>query len=81
MPGFDGTGPRGTGLMTGGGRGFCIARVDVRSDLPGTPPQIAQDVAAGVLEPATAISPAQLGRCRGRRGRGWMRGRGAWRTR
>jgi hypothetical protein len=24
MPGFDGTGPRGTGPMTGGGRGFCV---------------------------------------------------------
>ena len=23
MPGFDGTGPRGTGPMTGGGRGYC----------------------------------------------------------
>jgi len=23
MPGFDGTGPRGMGPMTGGGRGFC----------------------------------------------------------
>jgi hypothetical protein len=23
MPGFDGTGPRGQGLMTGGGFGFC----------------------------------------------------------
>ena len=23
MPGFDGTGPRGRGSMTGGGRGFC----------------------------------------------------------
>ncbi len=23
MPGFDGTGPVGTGSMTGGGRGFC----------------------------------------------------------
>jgi len=23
MPGFDGTGPRGLGSMTGGGRGFC----------------------------------------------------------
>lgn len=23
MPGFDGTGPRGLGPMTGGGRGFC----------------------------------------------------------
>ncbi|MDD4874681.1 MAG: DUF5320 domain-containing protein [Dehalococcoidales bacterium] len=24
MPGFDGTGPRGMGAMTGGGRGFCV---------------------------------------------------------
>ncbi|MDD4924372.1 MAG: DUF5320 domain-containing protein [Dehalococcoidales bacterium] len=24
MPGFDGTGPRGMGPMTGGGRGFCV---------------------------------------------------------
>lgn len=23
MPGFDGTGPRGTGAMTGGARGYC----------------------------------------------------------
>lgn len=27
MPGFDGTGPRGMGSMTGGGRGFCVAPV------------------------------------------------------
>ena len=26
MPGFDGTGPRGMGPMTGGGRGFCRPR-------------------------------------------------------
>ena len=26
MPGFDGTGPRGMGAMTGGGRGFCNPR-------------------------------------------------------
>ena len=24
MPGFDGTGPRGQGPFTGGGRGFCV---------------------------------------------------------
>ena len=24
MPGFDGTGPRGMGPMTGGGRGYCV---------------------------------------------------------
>jgi hypothetical protein len=27
MPGFDGTGPRGTGPMTGGGRGFCATPI------------------------------------------------------
>jgi Family of unknown function (DUF5320) len=26
MPGLDGTGPRGRGPMTGGGRGFCLLR-------------------------------------------------------
>ena len=29
MPGYDGTGPRGRGPMTGGGRGFCV--------VPGSP--------------------------------------------
>lgn len=28
MPGFDGTGPTGTGPMSGGGRGRCIAARD-----------------------------------------------------
>jgi hypothetical protein len=27
MPGFDGTGPRGMGPMTGGGRGFCAVPI------------------------------------------------------
>jgi len=31
MPGFDGTGPLGMGIMTGRGRGFCISNI-----LPGT---------------------------------------------
>ena len=30
MPGFDGTGPRGLGPMTGGGRGFCASPAGVR---------------------------------------------------
>jgi len=29
MPGFDGTGPRGMGLMTGGGRGFCAVPLSI----------------------------------------------------
>jgi len=32
MPGFDGTGPRGEGSMTGGGRGFCVS--DVSNNRP-----------------------------------------------
>jgi hypothetical protein len=27
MPGFDGTGPRGRGPMTGRGRGYCVLRL------------------------------------------------------
>ncbi|MBU2257736.1 MAG: DUF5320 domain-containing protein [Candidatus Omnitrophica bacterium] len=27
MPGYDGTGPRGQGSMTGGGRGYCVMPV------------------------------------------------------
>jgi hypothetical protein len=27
MPGFDGTGPRGQGPLTGGGRGYCVVRL------------------------------------------------------
>ena len=30
MPGFDGTGPRGMGPMTGGGRGFCAVPLPSR---------------------------------------------------
>ena len=32
MPGFNGTGPRGVGPMTGGGRGFCA--IPLRSAWP-----------------------------------------------
>ncbi|MFA6358053.1 MAG: DUF5320 domain-containing protein [Candidatus Omnitrophota bacterium] len=27
MPGFDGTGPKGQGAMTGGGKGYCVVNV------------------------------------------------------
>jgi len=33
MPGFDGTGPRGLGPMTGRGRGFCVVKLDDEHDL------------------------------------------------
>lgn len=35
MPGFDGTGPRGAGPMTGGARGYCAVRLPNR---PGQAP-------------------------------------------
>jgi len=31
MPGFDGTGPRGMGPMTGGGRGMCVVNLSAGS--------------------------------------------------
>jgi len=34
MPGFDGTGPRGDGPMTGGGRGYCVLRLPRSGDQP-----------------------------------------------
>lgn len=35
MPGFDGTGPRGQGPMTGGGRGYCAVNVGGTGIKPG----------------------------------------------
>lgn len=38
MPGFDGTGPRGQGSMTGGGRGYCAVNLngaDIRRGMGG----------------------------------------------
>jgi hypothetical protein len=34
MPGFDGTGPRGRGPMTGGGRGYCVLRLPRSANEP-----------------------------------------------
>jgi hypothetical protein len=36
MPGYDGTGPRGRGPMTGRGGGFCILRISEASGEPVT---------------------------------------------
>ena len=41
MPGFDGTGPRGMGPMTGGGRGFCSPwGIGASVASYGTPPRV-----------------------------------------
>jgi len=37
MPGFDGTGPRGLGPLTGGGRGFCAVPLPPQSEQPMSP--------------------------------------------
>jgi hypothetical protein len=34
MPGFDGTGPRGMGPMTGGGRGYCAVAFNGAGNRP-----------------------------------------------
>jgi hypothetical protein len=36
MPGFDGTGPRGYGPMTGGSRGYCVLKIPSKHDEPVT---------------------------------------------
>ncbi|MDD5196733.1 MAG: DUF5320 domain-containing protein [Candidatus Omnitrophica bacterium] len=35
MPGFDGTGPRGQGPLTGGGRGYCAVPLSAAEKQPG----------------------------------------------
>jgi len=35
MPGFDGSGPRGQGAMTGGGRGYCAVNLGGSYAVPG----------------------------------------------
>jgi len=86
MPGFDGTGPRGLGPMTGGGRGFC-SPYGLRA---GFSPYGAQPVAPVYSQPA-AYRPyppfggfAGAGRGYGfpfGGGFGWGRGRGRGRGR
>ncbi|MEA3255841.1 MAG: DUF5320 domain-containing protein [Candidatus Altiarchaeota archaeon] len=74
MPGLDGTGPRGLGPLTGGGRGFCLTgtsptTVQPISTIPQTIPQ----------RPMYNMIYRGLGFGRGRGGgRGMGRGRGRW---
>lgn len=65
MPGFDGTGPQGSGPMTGGGRGYCV--------MPGG------NVAFGFGRGGRFGAPgASLGWRRGRAGRGRGVDAGGW---
>jgi hypothetical protein len=72
MPGFDGTGPRGEGPMTGWGMGYCAQPVEGRSaypsgDAPAYPP----------IPPGFGGRGRRFGWGRGfGRGCGWGRGFG-----
>ena len=80
MPGFDGTGPRGEGPMTGGGRGYCAAPAGQQptaadGTAAATPnPQPQNLPPAGFRGPGLGLGPGR-GWGRGRRGGG---GRGRW---
>jgi hypothetical protein len=84
MPGFDGTGPRGMGPMTGGGRGFCNPYyAGVRSPYGGPYPYstpygtgYVPPYGAGYSTPYTAYSYGAYGLGRGF---GWGRGLGGGR--
>jgi len=74
MPGFDGTGPRGAGPLTGGGRGYCA--VSLPNARTGALPRGYAGLSGW---PFSGLYPRRwlgrfsgLGRGRGR-GRGWSR--------
>lgn len=77
MPGLDGTGPRGLGPMTGGGRGYCTLPA---GRAPLTYPQVRVPSAFSALNPfrwaAAAWPVARLGY--GTWGRGGWGGGGGW---
>jgi len=82
MPGLDGTGPRGQGPMTGGGRGLCATAGGFRP-IPQVPPGgAAPPLTMGPQAPMAAPFAAGMrggrGCGRGRGGRGGGRGRGGW---
>ena len=87
MPGFDGTGPRGMGPMTGGGRGFCNpyyagGRPPFMGAYPYSTPYGAGYVppyGAGYSTPYGGYPYGPFGFGRGfGGGRGFGRGRGWW---
>lgn len=81
MPGFDGTGPRGEGPMTGGGQGFCVLPAD---QVPQRPLGARFWSSLRAVNPFAWVSggfPAFGGRAwrrGGGRGAGWGRGRGGF---
>jgi hypothetical protein len=84
MPGFDGTGPRGMGPMTGGGRGFCNPYyAGVRSQYGGAYPY-STPYGMGYMPPygagySTPYAAYPYGAYGFGRGFGWGRGLGGGR--
>jgi hypothetical protein len=86
MPGFDGTGPRGLGPFTGGGRGYCALRLPNPESGEGVSGYVGiQGAPVSVVPrpdsqdtPTTFSLPLlpRLGRGRGGGWRGGRRGRG-----
>jgi len=87
MPGFDGTGPRGAGPMTGRGEGHCVMElpepgrpVSGYAGLAGVPVRLEAPAARPAQGSPAVVWPGPVFRCGlGRafgRGRGWGRGRG-----
>ncbi len=70
MPGFDGTGPRGLGPLTGGGRGFCLTGISPVSAQPVS--TIQQRIVYGRLYRGRGFGRGHGG------GRGMGHGRGRW---
>ena len=89
MPGFDGTGPRGQGPLTGCGEGYCAVRLPDEPGQPaygyaglqGTPVQMGSPVVRPAFGARFArwLRPVWPGRTLGLgRGRGRQHGRGRW---
>ena len=83
MPGFDGTGPRSQGPLTGRGEGYCAIRIPESGQVPwgyaglqGTPVRLGAPF-AGWLRPARGVG-GTFRRGRGRAGRGRGRRSGRW---
>jgi hypothetical protein len=83
MPGFDGTGPAGMGLRTGGGRGWCnpyaAPYAGYRPYRAGYTVPPGPTYAYGYGRPRWGLGRRFFGRGRGLSwGRGFGRGRGRW---
>jgi hypothetical protein len=61
MPGYDGTGPRGRGPMTGRGDGYCMIEVPYDPDQPGT--GFVGLPGRPVMVPANSVSPQIIPAC------------------